>query len=75
MLELASPLLINFLGGFALNQNRSVMNARTARVANLLPGTQHHGQENLLSSLRKLDPQTLARLVSLAQMEDIPTSN
>ena len=51
------------------------MNARTARVASLLPGTQHHGQEDLFSSLRKLDPQTLARLVSLAKMEDIPSSN
>ena len=67
-------------GSFSMTERHyaspgSVMNARTARVASLLPGTQNHGQEDLFSSLRKLDPQTLARLVSLAKMEDIPSSN
>jgi len=66
-------------GSFSMTERHyasaaSVMNARTSRVASLLPGTQLHGQEDVLGSLRKLDPKTLAKLLSLAKTEDIPNS-
>ena len=47
----------------------SVMNARTARVAGILPSTQSADFNNseLLAHLRHLDSDTLTRLISLAQ--------
>ena len=67
-------------GSFSMTERHyaspgSVMNARTARVASLLPNLQHADQEDELSSLRNLDPKTLARLVSLAQKEELLSAN
>jgi len=67
-------------GSFAMRERHyaspeSVMNGRTARVASLLPNLQHTDQEDELSSLRNLDPKTLARLVSLAQKEELLSTN
>lgn len=67
-------------GSFSMTERHyaspgSVMNARTARVASLLPNLQHADQEDELSNLRNLDPKTLARLVSLAQKEELLSAN
>ena len=67
-------------GSFSMTERHyaspgSVMNARTARVASLLPNLQHADQEDELCSLRNLDPKTLARLVSLAQKEELLSAN